>query len=98
MATSPKKKLSQRFMMRHSPSFYIAYAVLITLCTLISAFIIVDQQKILKEFMEFYTTREPNVYVQNGDTKGVRTAASSAFVKAVSILGERNSGTTWMYE
>jgi hypothetical protein len=86
-------------MMRHcSPSFYIAYAVLITLCTLISAFIIVDQQKNLKEFMEFYTTREPNVYVQNGDTKGVRTAASSAFVKAVSILGERNSGTTWMYE
>ena len=50
--------------------------------------------------MEFDTAREQNLYVQNGDTQGATTivASSSDFVKAVSILGERNSGTMWMDE
>jgi len=101
MASSPKKKLYLRLFMipiRHkNASYYIAYTFLIALCILISTVIMIDQHETLKYYLDFYSTKEPTMSAKKGGMRN-SSAGSNAFIKAVSILGERNSGTTWIYE
>jgi hypothetical protein len=57
----------------------------------------IDQHETLKNYLDFYSTKEPTMSAKKGGMRN-SSAGSNDFIRAVSILGERNSGTTWIYE
>ena len=100
MATSPKRKPRTSRQQRS----YLWFTLIYTLSFVVAAYVIFRQS----EEIQFYTTYieehgkqdEPN----NADKSklehrdNVRKSSNDRKVMAISILGERNSGTTWMYE
>jgi len=73
-----------------------AYTFLITLCTIISILVAVDQNKDLKNYLSYISEEEEFTVRTGGSTRVSPNTVKQ--VEAISILGERNSGTTWMYE
>lgn len=97
MPASPKRRSKQGAILlnpKDSPSCKASSAFLIIgLCIIFSAFVIAYQSEKLQLFVNYKSSHE--VKYRGEDEKRDTNAAE---IKAISILGERNSGTTWMYE
>lgn len=74
----------------------------VVLCVLISAFTVLYQNEKLFLFNDSYfeggTEFKSQEVHEGGNETGMPPHKISKEIKAISILGERNSGTTWMYE
>jgi hypothetical protein len=97
MPASPKRRSKQGAILlnpKDSPSCKASSAFLIIgLCIIFSAFVIAYQSEKLQLFVNYKSSHE--VKYRGEDEKRDTNAAE---IKAISILGERNTGTTWMYE
>lgn len=93
MAISPKKKTRAQ----KAPSQSRPHLWLTAVCTvsfILAIYIISEQTDNTNIYMKYIETygKFPKAKEEENDTSEQKT------IKAVSILGERNSGTTWMYE
>ncbi len=108
MASSPKRKAkSIRGLLNH-PKWCLYFVCALSL--ILAIFILAEQTgntKIYSKYIEAYGYAKP----KDGKSDSVSDSKYSSSkndsesnsekkfaIKAVSILGERNSGTTWMYE
>jgi len=105
MATSPKKKTSQTIISR-TKRRYFGLTLLFTITLILAIYVMTQQTKsteVYRKYIEVYgkiqkNDEEINKFMFRGDEKNKTRSENKEQVKSISILGERNSGTTWMYE
>lgn len=107
MASSPKRKAKTFRSLINRPKWCLNFVCALSL--IVAIFIVAEQTgntQIYSTYIEAYGYVKPKdgkISIRDSEYNGMNhdnesNSEKKFAIKAVSILGERNSGTTWMYE
>jgi len=99
MASSPKRKQSLK---KSKRNFHLGLVFVYTLSILVAMFFLLEQKENIPLYSKYIKTFG-KVAKTDGDVisnirSDVKKIEHINEIKVISILGERNTGTTWMYE
>lgn len=97
MATSPKKKSTNPKQKKHQ---YLFLMLLCILSFIVTIYVISEQISIAQTYVKYIESYRNVSKPEDNRTEinSKNSERSEKRVKSISILGERNSGTTWIYE